>query len=64
MGNFQAIADEEKVFKMDEARNEIYESIKSIEDIKSEDGQKELAELTEKFESTFEDSDDEDGISD
>ena len=64
MGNFQAIQDEEKVFKMDEARNEIYESIKFIEDIKSEDGQQELAQLTEKFESTFDDSDDEEGVSD
>ena len=33
MGNFQAIQDEEKVFKLDEARNEIYENIKFIEDI-------------------------------
>ena len=33
MGNFQAIQDEEKVFKMNEARTEIYESIKFIEDI-------------------------------
>ena len=65
MGNFQAIEQEEKVFKMDEQRNEIYESIKAIEEIKSEEGQQELADLTEKFEATFnEDSDDEDGISD
>ena len=65
MGNFQAIQEEEKVFKMQESRNDIIDNLNEIEDVHSQWGQDELKELTERFEETFaQDSDDEDGISD
>ena len=51
--------------RLEEKRTEIYEMIQAIEDINSEEGQSQLAYITERFESTFNDlSDDEDGISD
>lgn len=60
-----AIEQEEKSLRMNEERNEIFEYIMAIEDIKSEEGQQELKYQTEKFEKTFlPESDDEDGISD
>lgn len=60
-----AIEQEEKQLRMNEERNEIYEIISSIDDIKSENGMEALKYQTERFEKTFlPDSDDEDGISD
>ena len=44
---FSSIEAEEKVLRKDENRNEIYEAIEDIDDIKSEAGLKKLAELTE-----------------
>lgn len=50
---------------MAEARNDIFEEIKMIEDIESEEGQKLLEDVTERFEATFnQEGDNEDGISD
>ena len=59
------IEEEEKGLRMNEERNEIYEYIAAIDDIKSEEGKAALKYQTERFEKTFlPDSDDEDGISD
>lgn len=61
-----AIEKEEKELRRNEERNEIYEAINEIENIKTEDGLRALQHYTEAFERTFlpDDSDDEDGISD
>ena len=60
-----AIEQEEKPLRLTEARNEIYQMILDIEDVKTDEGQALLNQLTEQFERTFEpESDDEDGISD
>ena len=65
-GFFSAIETEEKKLRLSEARNEIYDAIRNIDDFDKEWGQKELKSLTEDFEKTFEadSSDEEDGQSD
>lgn len=64
-GMISAIEVEEKQLRMNEERNEIFEYITNIDDIKSEEGLQTLKYQTERFEKTFvPDSDDEDGISD
>ena len=66
MGNpFSAIEAEEKVLRMNEERNEIYEVICQVPDIEAEYGQAILKRQVERLEKTFTgDSDDEDGVSD
>ena len=60
-----AIEAEEKPLRMKEERNDIYELINALDDVKSEGGKELLRIYTERFEKTFApDSDDEDGISD
>ena len=61
-----SIESEEKALRLQERRNNIYDEIKEIEDIKDEYGVARLKHLTEKFEHTFEeeDGDDEGGQSD
>jgi len=60
-----AIEQEEKQLRLTEERNDLFEYITAIDDIKSDSGKESLRLYTERFEQTFApDSDDEDGISD
>ena len=62
-GIFSAIETEEKALRRQETRNEIYDSIRCIDEIDTEDGRAILKDLTEEFEKTFDadSSDEEDG---